>query len=524
MRTIDKIRNKISAARAAARKLMELETRTEEQDRELEKLTKGLERLELDYRAALRLDSIGGAEAQAREGEAAAAAEAAEMPPEENAETPPEENAETPPEENAESAPASTAAAPAEPERRYPRPAPEPPAGSPSARRNPPERRGFRRPQGSSEGAGVHTGATGWSAEAREYLGLCARSRVGTFLDSAARTEPIFAGPEAELRSVLRGAMTEIPWGAIVSHDDLLQIRADTANVFPTGTGGAGDIMAVQRPIIRRVFSTTVASHLNVMIDSVGVGEALYHILIDGNDAQFIGDRDAFGASGANIQSRSLPPERLTAAYHLDYTDMARIQGLETALRSDLAMSMTDALDRSVLVGGADPNVPGFLSGRSSGDPSTDNALVLPADPTSVVTFETGSHAVTGLVDGLYARNSMDLRVVIGPSTNGLFESLFASNTAVNLMEFLARRVGSSGVAICANIPAAASDIQQAVVARVGGTGPNAVCPVWASGVNVIRDDVTGLERGRVRLQMIALHNFKVLRRAAYSALKYKLA
>ena len=64
-----------------------------------------------------------------------------------------------------------------------------------------------------------------------------------------------------------------------------------------------------------------------------------------------------------------------------------------------------------------------------------------------------------------------------------------------------------------ANIPAAASDIQQGILAKLGAQDGfyNAVCPVW-EGLRLIRDEVTQAASGLVQVTAVALHNFKVVR------------
>ena len=497
MKTIDKLRIRISAKRSEARKLLELEARTAEQDAELQRLTEEIDRAEADYRTELRLGGIRMDDPEHKEDPPAEQKE----DPEEKAEGDPEEKEDP---EMKESAPSPTDRNEREAETR----------AAETRRAN-----GFR-----GEGRGYRTGVSGVSGEANEYLHLCHRASAREFLSNVALGEPTQGNtPEGELLRATGTADGHIPWGAMLDMDDLREVRNEVADGFPndfriradTPNTMPGDIQQMQRPIIRRVFAATVAAHLKVYIDSVGVGDALYHVLTSGEAPEFVAREAEKEAGGSTVVSHTLSPRRLTAAYNLNYEDQARVVGLEDAIRSDLRRAFVDAHDKSILIGGAAPNLPGFLS--------TEGGLTQ-SDQAAVATFTNAFAAVAEAIDGLHAKTMNDLQVVLGVETVQHFEGLFASNTAINLFEYFDRRMGSGSVVSSANVPDPVSTIQSAVVALTGGTGPNAVGPVWAGGARVIHDNITLARQGKVRLQMIALHNFKVLRTAAYRRVGFKLS
>ena len=502
MRTVDKIRAKMSALRAKARELLEIEDRSPGQEAEVRTINTRLIKLEGDYQLALRMDS-----------EPESAAEAAEDKPAEDAEDKPADEAEDKP-EDAEDKPADEAAAPRSAG-----------AGAPAARA--PQRRGFLRPgdpgspQAEAAAAGpypaVHPGSVqGWIGEAREFNDLCCRASVSRFLNTALGRMPAAAAdPETELRSALGLTENQIPWGAVLPREALLEMRnADVVGAVPS------DIQAAQRPIIRRVFTDTVAAHLGVMVDSVGVGEALYHVLTGGNDALWRANGIEGAASGSTMASASLEPIRLTGAYNLNYKDLATVVGLEEAIRADLGDVMADQLDKSILNGGAEPEIPGMLNDTRD----QENYISRDGDPAAVDTWSTSVAKATDKVDGLYAKDVGQIRMVIGPATNGFFEGLVQGNTAVSAMEYITRRIGPGGVMTSSNIPGPASSIQKGLISRVGGTGPNAVCPVWNMGITVIRDEYSRAAFGQVRLQMLGFHNFAVLRSGPFHEIRVRIA
>ena len=72
-------------------------------------------------------------------------------------------------------------------------------------------------------------------------------------------------------------------------------------------------------------------------------------------------------------------------------------------------------------------------------------------------------------------------------------------------------------------MPAPASNVQQAVVSRTAGGGPNAVAPIW-QGLELIRDPYSGAAKGDVSVTAIMLWNFQVIRTDAYARAAFKVA
>ena len=61
-----------------------------------------------------------------------------------------------------------------------------------------------------------------------------------------------------------------------------------------------------------------------------------------------------------------------------------------------------------------------------------------------------------------------------------------------------------------ANIPAAASNVQQGILAKLGAADAiNAIAPIW-EGMRLIRDEVTNAAKGQIQVTAIALHNFAI--------------
>ena len=111
---------------------------------------------------------------------------------------------------------------------------------------------------------------------------------------------------------------------------------------------------------------------------------------------------------------------------------------------------------------------------------------------------------------------------MIGTASYAKLASLIQANDSTSATERL-RRILRDFMA-SANVPAAASNIQSGILAKMGAAdGMNAVCPVW-EGLRLIRDEVTNADKGQVQVTAVALHNFKVLRPAGFVRTKVKIA
>ena len=185
-----------------------------------------------------------------------------------------------------------------------------------------------------------------------------------------------------------------------------------TAGITP-GPSSAG---ADQRPIIPAIFPASVASFLGITGQSVGVGEAAVAVI----SASASPGTPAEGAdqahSAAAFESASLVPSRLQASLFFSVEDAARIMGLSEALRMNLSDSLSDALDDQILTGSN-----GLFTGTNLDD----------HDAGSVGTFATlKKRIIYDAVDGQYAANAGDLRVVMGAASYGFAGSLFRGNNS----------------------------------------------------------------------------------------------
>ena len=291
----------------------------------------------------------------------------------------------------------------------------------------------------------------------------------------------------------------------LLRKDELAKLRADAA--FAPGS----TISSMQDPIIQAVFASSTAAFLGTRFESAPTGDALEFVLTPGTPA-LVAKAELREDSAGSLSAHTLTPHRLTTAYLIAGEDMMRVKGLESALRADMPRAMADQLDKEVINGAATPKFEGGIL----------NSLTDPTDPTAVVTFASGVASVAEGIDGQYARNFNQLKLVVGPATMRVFWGLIAANTAVSLAQYLA--MNSAGIMATSNMPAVASKLQEAILCKTGpGMQGNAVGKVWGGGIRVIRDEQTGADKAQTRITATAYYDYAVLRSAGFAQLTFKV-
>ena len=258
------------------------------------------------------------------------------------------------------------------------------------------------------------------------------------------------------------------------------------------------DVGQNQQGIIPYVFPNSVGTFLGVDMPTVPTGEAIFPVLTSeltvGTPAENAAQAETTGAFSADV----LTPSRLQASFFYSREDSARFAGMDSALRENLSMGLSDGLDRQILRGTA-----GLLTGT---------VLANHAQAAATTFDQYITDLAFGRVDGRYAATTGDIRVVMGAKSYAdagqTYRNTSVDRTALDrLMEL------TDGVRVSAHVPAVASNKQNAVV-RVGGQR-NMVAPIW-TGVTLIPDEVTKAANGQIVITAVMLHAVKLLRSDGY--------
>ncbi len=264
-------------------------------------------------------------------------------------------------------------------------------------------------------------------------------------------------------------------------------------------TPGPSDSGADQRPIIAAVFPQSVAAFLGINGQSVGVGEAAFAVVSTSASPGAPGEGADQAHSTAAFESASLVPSRLQASLFFTVEDAARIQGLSDALRMNLSEALSDELDDQILTNTSN----GLFSGSNLDD----------HDASAVGTFVTlKKRVVYDAIDGKYANNAGDLRVVLGSASYAFAGGVYRGNNSdVDALESITSKV--AGIRVSSHVPAVASNKQELVVAR--GAAQHVAVALW-QGMDLIEDPFSLAKSGEVILTARMLHAIKILRKDGF--------
>ena len=266
-------------------------------------------------------------------------------------------------------------------------------------------------------------------------------------------------------------------------------------------TSGPGNAQQDQRPIIPAVFPSSVAAFLGINGESVGVGAAAFAVVSTSASPGTPAEGAEQAHSAAAFESVALVPTRLQASLFFSVEDAARIMGLSEALRMNLSDALSDALDDQILTN--------MFTGTNLADHNTN---------TTGTFVTTKKRIVYDSVDGTYAANAGDLRVVLGSESLAFLGSLYrGTNSDVDALESVTGKVG--GLRVSSHVPAEASDKQELVVAR--GSAQHVAVALW-NGIDLIEDPFSMSKSGEVILTGRMLHAIKILRKDGFRKVELK--
>ena len=269
----------------------------------------------------------------------------------------------------------------------------------------------------------------------------------------------------------------------------LMEKRAVTP--APASTG------RTQTEITGFVFPQSVAAFLGIPSAIVPVGDTTFPVLTSdpaaGVPAENAAQSETTGAFTADV----LTPKRIQASFFWSREDAARMAGMGAALREALQGGISDKLDSQIMQG-----TNGLLTGT-----------ILPGHARAAASDY--AHYVSQLlyerVDGRYAADLSDIRVVMGSDTFGNAATKLPTNGEENALARI--RNDSGGVRVSAHVPAEVSNKQNALV-RLGNRR-DYVAAVWGQ-VILIPDEITKAADGQLILTAVLLHAVKILREGGF--------
>ena len=259
-------------------------------------------------------------------------------------------------------------------------------------------------------------------------------------------------------------------------------------------TPAPGDVGQNQDQITGYVFPQSAAAFLGIPSPVVGVGDATFPVLTSdpaaGTPAENAAQAETTGAFSADV----LTPKRIQAQFFWSREGAARMAGMGDALREALQGGLADKLDQQIING---------ANGLLNGTNLANHVRATASDYAHYV-----AELLYGRVDGKFAGDLSDIRVVMGSATFANAATKMPTNGEVNALARI--RNDSGGVRVSAHVPAVSNTMKQNAVVRLGNRR-DMVAPVWGN-VTLIPDEVTKAANGQIVLTAVLMHAVKILR------------
>ena len=320
----------------------------------------------------------------------------------------------------------------------------------------------------------------------RERLQLRAKSTAANYMRAAVLGRAL-DGAEAEYSAAYH-CPGSVPFALF---EPRRSARPGVALEERAVTPGPATVGVELQPIVPAIFARSSMAWLGVEMPTVGTGDQAYPVLSTdltaGPKAKGAGHLNTAGA----FRVTTVKPRSVGGAFTFQKEDAARLDGMEEALRVNLAGVVSDAVDNQ------------GINGTGTGDGTINGLLATVTAPTAPVaeaeTFARFVAAMADWVDGVYAVDLMGVRALLGAETYRhaavTFRSDESDTTAENWMQ-----ANTGGVRVSSKIPAKAAHIQKAIIRRANPAGDAAaVMPVW-EGLELIRDPYTGAGKREITI------------------------
>ena len=348
----------------------------------------------------------------------------------------------------------------------------------------------------------------GESSEKNELKKLLEKVELRHYLTQAIEDNPL-EGAAKEFNAALGfkgGQGIQLP---IFLLDPDLEKRADAVSSFQADTAELQEIAYLDR-----VFAESLTVHLGVSMHSVGAGEAFASVLVTGATPETVPVSTQVDSDASTISNVTLAPVRMSAAYLVQIEDLARTSMIESRLRADLSMTMSNQMDKEVLNGDAQLKSSNGLIGAAGGiDVSKATHLAGNAQ------YVNNRGLWINMVDGQYAAMHSQIAGGISPFYYNHLCKTLTTHQENDVMASLSAK----GISFKSSLHAGTSaepvvDKSLGVVSLKRGATNAAIVAVWPT-ISLIRDIYTKAGQGQVRLTANTLWNFAMIRSANFKNL-----
>ena len=324
-------------------------------------------------------------------------------------------------------------------------------------------------------------------------------------------------GPEHEFRAAVLGdawALNHLPVDMLLPMTEYRRMHLPAEERAVTQVAAAAALTeGNQESIAGRVFARSIPGFLGIPMPTVATGSLGYPRLTGGTTFSVQAASGEQLPVAGTFDGAELTNIRATGGYEFRVEDVAKLVGIEEALRVDLREGVNNLLnDQSVNGNGAAPNVSGIIHAV----PPTPGT-----DPGNVDTFAEISNRLLGVVDGLFSTSPRELQMVMRGDIYTHMASTYATNDdRVSAYDHVAARVG--GIMVNNILPVKdGDDIGNVIVHRSGYPQRSALMPIWRN-LELTVDPYSGASKGEVKITAAVLFNFAVLASDAFQVKKIR--
>ncbi|MYA69250.1 hypothetical protein F4009_14415 [Candidatus Poribacteria bacterium] len=362
---------------------------------------------------------------------------------------------------------------------------------------------------------------TGMDSEERELYALESKVEMKNYVRNALG-QITLDGAEDEFKKAMGATDGQIPLAAILPRDD--SSIATDEKYADTVSATTGTTLTRPKGWLDRLFAGEAASHLGISPMSVQPGEELYPLTSAGPVGGAVAKGVKRDAEAVTIDvSNKLSPVRCAASVHFHKQDVLRVPGFEQAIRRDLTAAIMNTMHGELINGADDASsnqlIEGLLESQTPKkiDGAADAALASASTGNDVI------EGFEGLCDGIYARATSELKVLLAPEMRSYLGSLTDGSTNAPRGYVLDVLRTVKGIPIQATdhiselaTTGDAKGDSYAIVSKARGLAGSYAFPVW-SAADLVTDVWSDAQSGIVRLTLTAYYNFKVIRDANFA-------
>ena len=348
-----------------------------------------------------------------------------------------------------------------------------------------------------------------FDGEDKERNELRSKVKLGAYVESALEQRAA-TGAELEFNQSLEIPADRFP----------LELLAGAEKVEKRATTDT-DAGATQAPWLDRLFSDTAAMFLGVTFQNVSPGVSSHPVTSAGAKAAQRGRADATSDSSWKVSVSEIKPTRNSVRAVFSEQDSYRLPGLEAALQRDLAMALTEGIDRIIFVGDADATENGSDITGFNGIAKATGLVERTLKQADKVKAPNTLAVFAAAIDGKHASSMSDLRVVASVGANTLWLSQIAAAAAdtKTISGFLQENGLMWMTRGDLDTDSANGDFG-AYIAGGRGIAGAAIAAVWESG-QLVRDPYSSANKGELALTLNTYWGFAVPRASHFSRLKF---